>query len=172
MCTFLSTHRTIKAGNYFSKLLHRLLVDSATRDYIYPHKKMHSGSMRDLSWDSNALRGGSMAILRCFFKGLQDENNCKPFWCNYSHMQNIFVKPCRCTRYVYDLVKALFVGVINLCRIFSYICGKRCVHQYFNNTLCYISKPTIWLRMCSFCPWLAFIVCLIFPYMWAIPVLS
>lgn len=38
MCTFLSSHRTIKAGNYFSTLPWLLLAASATRDYIYPHK--------------------------------------------------------------------------------------------------------------------------------------
>lgn len=38
MCTFLSSHRTIKAGNYFSTLPWLLLAASPTRDYIYPHK--------------------------------------------------------------------------------------------------------------------------------------
>lgn len=38
MCTFLSSHRTIKAGNYFSALLRLPLADPGTRDYIYPHK--------------------------------------------------------------------------------------------------------------------------------------
>lgn len=35
---FLSSHRTIKAGNYFSTLPGLLLAASPTRDYIYPHK--------------------------------------------------------------------------------------------------------------------------------------
>lgn len=35
---FLSSHRTIKAGNYFSTLPWLLLAASPTRDYIYPHK--------------------------------------------------------------------------------------------------------------------------------------
>lgn len=35
---FLSSHRTIKAGNYFSTLPRLLLAASLTRDYIYPHK--------------------------------------------------------------------------------------------------------------------------------------
>jgi len=35
---FLSSHRTIKAGNYFSTLPLLLLAASVTRDYIYPHK--------------------------------------------------------------------------------------------------------------------------------------
>ena len=38
MCTFLSSHRTIKAGNYFSTLPCLLLAASLTRDYIYPRK--------------------------------------------------------------------------------------------------------------------------------------
>lgn len=39
VCTFfLSTHRTINAGNYFSKLPQLQLAALATRDYILPHK--------------------------------------------------------------------------------------------------------------------------------------
>lgn len=40
MCTFSSSHRTIKAGNYFSTLPRLLLAAALTRDYIYPLQKI------------------------------------------------------------------------------------------------------------------------------------
>lgn len=57
MCTFLSSHRTIKAGNYFSTLPWLLLAASPTRDYIYPRKNCtvdqcatYPGIPRHINW--------------------------------------------------------------------------------------------------------------------------